>query len=332
MKKRIAIIGAGIAGLTLANRLRDSAEVIVFEKARGVGGRMATRRAEEFSFDHGAQFFTARDAAFKRFLLPSLNSGLIQEWKGKVITLTRDKKPEKRLWFEPHYVCCPGMNSLCKKLAEGIDVRLLCEIAPLESRAGKQWELFDKDRKALGSFDFVISTAPSEQTTRLFSDFVGEAAGIRSEELLPCFSIMIGFSRPWPHSWIAAKVLESPLEWIAVNSSKPGRNQGVTSLVAQTSNLWAQKHIEEDQGEVLEILRKELASILPQGFADPSCVLIHRWRFALLEKAQDDDLQGAPFFDSELKLASVGDWCSRSRIENVWLDAHRLADRFLESQ
>jgi predicted NAD/FAD-dependent oxidoreductase len=68
MKKRIAIIGAGMSGLTLANRLSKIAEVVLFEKSRGVGGRMSTRQADPFTFDHGAQFFTVRDKRFSVFI------------------------------------------------------------------------------------------------------------------------------------------------------------------------------------------------------------------------------------------------------------------------
>ncbi|MFM7274112.1 MAG: FAD-dependent oxidoreductase, partial [Gammaproteobacteria bacterium] len=60
MKQRIAVIGAGIAGLALARALADAAEVTVFEKSRGAGGRMSTRRQEPWHFDHGTQFFTVR--------------------------------------------------------------------------------------------------------------------------------------------------------------------------------------------------------------------------------------------------------------------------------
>ncbi|MBY0428616.1 MAG: NAD(P)-binding protein [Alphaproteobacteria bacterium] len=92
MKKRVAIIGAGLSGLTLAKQLSLSADIVIFEKARGVGGRMATRYAEQYFFDHGTQFFTVRTKAFKNFIEPYLQSGLVAEWKGKAITFQADKK------------------------------------------------------------------------------------------------------------------------------------------------------------------------------------------------------------------------------------------------
>jgi predicted NAD/FAD-dependent oxidoreductase len=97
MKTRIAIIGAGLAGLTLARELSIVADVVVFEKARGVSGRTSTRYAEPFYFDHGAQFFTARTETFKGFIEPFIASGDIAEWKGKIITFEAGKEPDKSM-------------------------------------------------------------------------------------------------------------------------------------------------------------------------------------------------------------------------------------------
>jgi len=329
MKKKIAIIGAGIGGLTLALQLKQGADVTVFEKSRGLGGRMATRRVEDFSFDHGAQFFTAREAAFKRFLEPSLASGLVQEWKGKVITFAKGKKTWKRIWYEPHFVCSPGMNSLCKHIAEGVNVRVLCEVAPLRERKESAWELFDTGNNFLGAFDLVISTAPPLQTVRLFSPFLSPRSAIRDEKLLACYTLMVGISKPWAQSWIAAKVLDSPLDWIGINSSKPGRNPALTTIVAQTENSWAQNHVDDDQEKILSILRSELEAFLRVDLEGADHISLHRWRYAIHEKAPDDDFRETPYFDPDLQLASVGDWCGRSRIEDVWLGAYQLARKII---
>ena len=87
--KRIAIIGAGLSGLVLARRLDEVAEVTIFEKSRGVGGRMATRYADDYEFDHGAQFFTARTPAFREFLQPLIRDQVVANWAPKFEELDR---------------------------------------------------------------------------------------------------------------------------------------------------------------------------------------------------------------------------------------------------
>ncbi|MCP5369376.1 MAG: FAD-dependent oxidoreductase [Rickettsiaceae bacterium] len=89
---RVAIIGAGISGIFLAHELSRKAHVVVFEKARGVGGRMSTRYADPFYFDHGAQCFTARNSDFQDFLKPFVACGKVSEWKGRVINLQIEEK------------------------------------------------------------------------------------------------------------------------------------------------------------------------------------------------------------------------------------------------
>jgi len=326
MKKRIAIIGAGMSGLTLANRLSKIAEVVLFEKSRGVGGRMSTRQADPFTFDHGAQFFTVRDKRFSVFIEPHLNSGLIQEWKGKVITLEIDKKITNRLWFEPHYVACPGMNSLCKKMAEGLTINFNCELAPLASKHSNIWKLVDKIGKELGNFDLVISTAPPIQTCKLFEGFLPQDTPLRFSKFQACYTMMFGFYKKWDKTWMAAKIKNSPLEWIAVNSSKPGRNTDHTTLVVHSNNTWAEEHANDDLQKTEIYLRRELNKVLDEEIEFPDYFSMQRWRYALLEKAHDDISRKEPFYDPTTNLASVSDWGSRSRVEEVWIEANKLAD------
>jgi predicted NAD/FAD-dependent oxidoreductase len=332
MKPRIAIIGAGLSGLTLATELAPYAEITVFEKSRGVSGRMATRYADPYAFDHGTQFFTTRTPEFKAHLEPLLAQGHVAEWTGKVVTLRASQSPgnppvlEDRPWLEPHYVPAPNMNQLGKMLAKPCKIILNTQVEPLAIRDSHGWHLFDLGCNALGQFDWVLSTAPSTQTARLFSTYLSPAEELPKVKMLGCFTLMLGFNKRWDRQWIAAKVRgdvseSSPIEWIAVNSSKPGRNAKVTSLVVHSRNEWAQAHIEDDFQLNQADLLKHLAALTGIDGLKANYLAMHRWRYALVAEPGAHE----PFVDPELHLASTGDWCAASRVEDAWLNARKLA-------
>ena len=330
MKQRIAIIGAGISGLTLAQSLKEVAEVTVFEKARGGGGRMSTRYADPFYFDHGAQFFTARSKEFKHFVMPLITEGLIAPWEGKVITFQEDRTVKDRLWFEPHYVAVPHMNSLCKHMMNGIEVVLSTEVKPLDAKTPEGWHLMDKDGRSLGIYDWVISTAPPVQTQRLFSMQLNEENAFPQTALLGCYTLMVGFDAPWKKPWMAAKVHASPIEWIAVNSTKPERNVSVTSIVVHSSNAWAEKHIDDAMDEAELFLRAEFESVSGIDTQHAAYFSCHRWRYAITS----DPKPREPWIDSVSGIASTGDWYTASRVEDAWLNAMKLSKilkRFIDT-
>lgn len=322
---RIAIIGAGISGLVLARQLSAYAEVIVFEKARGVGGRMSTRYADPFIFDHGAQYFTARTDAFQSFLKPYMDEGIVSEWRGKVINLEVGKKESNRDWFEPHLVASPNMNSLCKALEEGLTVHKSCEVTPLASHKDGLWELYDTDKKILRQFDWVISTAPPAQTLRLFGAHIEPNSPLRQVSMQGCYALMLGWNKPWEKSWIAAKVCDNPIQWISVNSSKPGRNSAVTSLVIHSRNDWAEAHIDDGMDEAQAFLLEQFALVTGISPADADYKSLHRWRYAIVDKTEKANI----YCDATLGLAATSDWCQTSRIEEVWQNATALAAQLI---
>jgi predicted NAD/FAD-dependent oxidoreductase len=288
---------------------------------------MSTRYAEPFYFDHGTQFFTARDPSFQRFIEPLVANGLIAPWTGKVITLEADRPPTDRLWFEPHYIAVPNMNSLCKSMAEHLAVMTTIEVAPLPEQSCDGWHVTDKSGAALGIFDWVISTAPPAQTVKLFGPHLPTDQPLREARLLGCYTLMIGFNAPWEKSWIGAKMLNSPLEWVAINSTKPCRNKNVTSIVAHTSNAWAEEHIDDGMEKAELFLRQEFERVTKIDTSSADYFTCHRWRYAMVDASASRE----PFMDASLGLASAGDWCSASRIEDTWLNALQLADRIKQA-
>lgn len=323
---RIAIIGAGIAGLSLAQALQPHAQVTVFEKARGVGGRMSARYADPYAFDHGAQFFTARDPAFRAFLAPLLDQGTVAPWQPVVAALAPGAARQSVAWTEPHYVACPNMNGLCKALASSLNVHTSTEIGPLTVRTSSGWELTDTAGNKLGVFDWVVSTAPHPQTARLFAESLIDGQALPERGLLPCYALMLGFNGQWSQPWQAATVTRSPIAWVALNSSKPARNQHPSSLVIHATHEWSAQQLESDPAEVEASLMQALQA-LDVDVGDVAYRSLHRWRYALADKSAPS----GPYFHAAAGLAAAGDWTGAARVEDAWLQAMQLKAMLLAS-
>lgn len=124
--KKIAIIGAGLAGLTAAHFLRQKADITIFEKSRGVSGRLSTRRAEPYHFDHGAQYFSARTDQFKDFIQPLIHSGVIEPWNARFVDISNREISSVKSGddHDSYYIGVPGMNAIGKYLSRDLDVRI----------------------------------------------------------------------------------------------------------------------------------------------------------------------------------------------------------------
>jgi predicted NAD/FAD-dependent oxidoreductase len=298
------------------------ARIEVFEKSRGFGGRMSTRRAEPYAFDHGAQYFTAREAEFQDFLAPWIAQGVVAQWSPRLTAL--GGSAEAPVWTAPRYVAVPGMNALARALAEGVHVHLATRIAKIRASA-KGWVFTTSEAAEHGPFDWVISTAPAEQTSALFPQDFREAAALRRARMLGCYSLMLGGAEMPDPGWDSAVVEGSPIAWIARNHSKPGRGQA-PSMVCQTSNDWAEAHLEDDQRQVHDALFEEVSRLtsVPKQMVDH--VRLHRWRFARVDTAADQ-----PFLiDLDRRLAAAGNWCGTGRVESAFKSAGSLAVRIQE--
>jgi renalase len=320
--KSLAIIGAGIAGITLARQLQDSAEVSVFEKSRGFGGRMATRRAGSYQFDHGAQFFTARSKQFQNLINDWVTDNQIQAWLPRILTLNPEKKPFKREWFEPHYVAAPGMNSLCKTLALGLNVTLNTQVASIDA-VEQGWLLKDSAGERLGHFDWVISTSPAPQANELLPDCFAYKSELSTVDFAPCFSLMLGYESNHKLNFDAAVVKNSPLSWVASNSSKPGGRPLSFSLMAHSDNTWARTQLESNIDDVRHRMLEAFDKLLGDSLPPPELIAIHRWKYAKADTSCEESF----LLDESNFLAACGDWCGGNRVEDAYLSGLKLAEK-----
>ncbi|MEM6887323.1 MAG: NAD(P)-binding protein [Pseudomonadota bacterium] len=317
-RARLAIIGAGLSGLVLARALREFADVAVFEKSRGFGGRMSTRRADPFAFDHGTQYFTAQTPRFRAFLEPYLEANTITCWMARHVQVDASSGDSVVLPARPLYVGVPAMNAFGKALAEGLAVwRSARVIRPV--RAGTMWKLEMEDGTFHDGFDWVISTAPAEQTAALLPEDFAEHEALTQARMAGCYTLMLGLEAALELPWDAARVGGGPLGWIALNNSKPGRPEA-SSLVVQSSNEWAEAHMEDDQTQVANRMLEAAEAITGRTLL-PAYRSLHRWRYAAVKTPA-----AAPFLvDAPQRLAAAGDWCLRARVEAAYESAIALA-------
>lgn len=322
--KKIAILGAGLSGLTLAHSLQGKFDVTLFDKGRGPGGRMATRRHEGFQFDHGAQFLTARDPEFKEFLAPYLKSGLLQEWQPRILNLDARQKPFKRDWFEPHYVAVPTMTALVKQMASSVPWTR-ARIQSL-NREFERWIPIDSDGKAYGPFDWVVSTCPAHQTEKLLDENFVDRPALGRVEMQPCFVLMLGFTEAPETRWEAANCSNSPLGWLAWNHRKPGR-EARPALVALADNAWAEEHLEDPLERIQSELGRALQDLTGIDLSQAAAIQIHRWRYASTKTPAGRSY----LFDPLMRLAACGDWCIANRVEAAFTSARALGRRLTNS-
>ncbi len=318
--RRVAVVGAGIAGLAAARTLTGQGfEVKVLERGRGVGGRTAHRRSEGHYFDHGAQYFTVRDPRFARHVAAWTEAGLVAPWTGRIVTVntggtTSPSPPLER------YVGVPGMNAVAKHMARGVDVVTDCHVTELRRAAGV-WHVDTAAGEALGPFDALILAVPPEQASPL-SMPPGLLEAVDAVESLPCWCAMAAFAESLPVDFDGAFVSGTPLDWIARDSSKPGRPPGERWTI-HANPRWSAGRLTEPPDEVARELIGHFFAALGLAPFEPVHLTGHRWSFARPAREADLDCVWQP----EQTIAMCGDWCRGGRVEGAYLSGVAAAGR-----
>ena len=246
---KVGVLGAGIAGLAAAGRLKARGhEVTVFDKGRGPGGRASSRRRGLFHFDHGAQYFTARQEEFSAAVGGWLAAGVVAPWDGYIVSLvggvTSPLKSETR-----RYVGQPQMSRLAKHLARELDVRCGVLVDEL-TRVDGLW-MPEEGGEILGAFDRLIVAMPPAQAAQLLEADSPLGGVARSVEMRPCWCVMLGLEARLEVPFDGAFCNESALSWISRDNSKPSRPQ-TEAWVLHASPEWTEEHLHEDHKELLQ--------------------------------------------------------------------------------
>ncbi|MEO9462626.1 MAG: FAD-dependent oxidoreductase [Marinomonas sp.] len=309
----IAVVGAGMAGLTCANELAKAGFApVLFDKGRGPGGRMAARRAEvageTVSFDHGAQVLTAETPEFAAQLSAWEAEGAAALWAAA---------------GEGAYIGTPGMNGPIRTMAETLDVRWGVRIETLQ-RDGDVWLLGHDGGQE--RFDHVICAIPAEQASVLLADAAPEyAAQAKSIISTPCWALMAAFDTALDLPDTVEGTETDAIHWAARNSAKPQR-AGSECWVIHASADFSRQILEHSKDGAANALLDAFAQQTGVSLPDPIHTAAHRWLYAFPQVGEG---AAGHLWNADAGLGVCGDWLHGPRAENAFLSGRALAAAIL---
>ena len=297
MLMRVVIVGAGLSGLVAANELQAAeAEVVIVDKGRSPGGRLATRRIGTATLDHGAQFFTVRTPAFQRRVDDWLRRGLVAVWHDPDV--------------HPRYVARAGMNSLAKDLAKDLDVSCSTTVSAVRP-AGSQWQIVTDDGSVLLA-DRVVVTAPLPQSSALLAD-----SGIELEDRLMgteydrTIALLATLDRPPQID--APGGVQRPNDDVAFVADNVAKGVSATpAITLHASPAWSRTQWDADTDHLLAALVNLAGPWL--GDAVIGEAQVKKWRYATPRTSWPDPCWVSP--DGGIVLA--GDAFDGPRVEGAY--------------
>ena len=300
---------------------------------------MSTKNTEFGGFDHGAQYFTVRDARFEKAL--AVSPQLVRRWSANTVRILDEagrvvasSLPPK----EAHWVATPGMSSLVKEWAKPLvsagKLHFETQVTRIQtdvlSPTSWQLQIEGPATAAVHSgFDAVVMAVPSVQAHALLvSSQIAKPLmnAIAKVSVAPCWTLMLAFpqaSQPnLPHlgpQWNAARSTHHRIAWLARESSKPERG-GVERWTVQASPEWSTRHLEDDAERVKAKLLKAFTEVTGIR-AEPPFAQVHRWRYA----QTTEPLGKSHLWDAKLGIGACGDWCLGHRVEDGFVSGLEMA-------
>lgn len=316
------IVGAGVAGLVAGAALQArGASVLILDKGRGVGGRLATKTFEGGRFDYGAQFFTVRNPTFRRLTEEWLAAGVVTSWcDGFSLPDGKFKSTG-----ETHYCGRGGMRAIATHLARDLDVRSQCEVKAIRNEPG-WWTVVDASGSEYTGNALILTPPVPQALTLLNAGNVPLSKTIQDQLAQitydPCIAVMAmleGPSRiPSPGGiWFPGE----PLAWIADNTQKGmcSAAGGGSSITLHAGPEFSREHWEDAaKGAGLLLQRAE-----PWFGTQVRSYQTHRWRFSKPTHMHDEPVLRV---SAPAPLVFAGDAFGGSRVEGAALSGLAAAE------
>ena len=303
-----AVIGAGLAGLTCARALVDAGQTVtVFDKGRGLGGRMASRRADGWRFDHGAVVLRPQTAAFSKFLKDVETADHAARWN-----------------VGDGYTGLSGMSGIVKPMAKGLDILSTQRVLEL-SKHGSGWQLHGPEGAQGRIFDCVILAVPQPQAVDLLAPLPAMTQQIAPVSMDPCWTVMLGFEERVDTDLAHSDTLQGAICVLSRETVKPGRDVPGDAWVIQAGADWTRAHLDSAPSEVTSLLTAEFFKALECAPQTPAISMAHRWLYART---------ATPFGQSHIwsvkdNVGICGDWCIGATAEAAFESGTKLAQAIL---
>ena len=290
----VAVVGAGASGLTAADvcQLRGQS-VCLFDKGRGPGGRLSTRRSGSLRFDHGARSLSVKGSEAETIFSEWIDGDLVEEWT------PREREPHAK---SPKWVGKPGMNAPIKHVAGRHRVSFGSRVAALR-QAPDHWVVMAEGDMPLCRARRVLVAIPAPQATELLNGTgFAHQSRVAAVKFDPVWVAMLQGPDPSAVGFETVTSQGSPLAAVDAQGSKPGRPSD-PAWVAQASVPWSRAHLEDAPEAIEDLFRVELESLFEQPVS--GSISVHRWRYARCANPVGEEI----LVDEALGLVCCGDWC-----------------------
>ena len=323
--KNIAIIGAGMTSLAVSSFLRKKFNITIFEKSRGVGGRMSTRRAQPYLFNHGAQYFKINTEKFRAFLRPLFNKNIIKPWNANYVVIKNKTIVKSEQWENStaHYVGYPKMNSVIRHLADDFSINLSCKIERIE-KISNEWFIYDAKNSSYGPYDWIIFTIPPKQVTEILKSFKYLNI-IKKIKMRSCFSLMLGYENMKSIKFDVASFVDEDISWFVIKRFKLNDYFYSNILINSTYN-YAERNELKSREKIGNYLINTASTITNVDLKNYKYNALHFWRYAMSEKKN----KFGSFIDNNYRVIVCGDWCMKGNVEGAFLSGQDAAEKILK--
>lgn len=304
---------------------RAGCYVEVFEQERVIGGRIATVRQGSQSFDHGAQYVTARGATFGTYLDEMTGSGYAARWLPRT-----NETGVNGVQMLPWVVGTPGMASLIRPLAEGVRIhtgRRAHTISRSDSKSGHAWHIWFDDKTTAGPFNAIAIAVPAPQARLLLGKLDDLAAPLSRVRMMPCWSMMVHFDTAVLPNQDVFSDMSEVIRWIGRNSSKPGRSRNGESIVVHASPGFSREAEDVEPDVIAAELWDEVSRALSLSSVQPAHKSAFLWKYGLVDQSLGESF----LFSSHHMVGVAGDWCLGRLAEHAYESGYGLAKAIVGS-